>query len=425
MNTATRIRVLGVIATLYVGLARAAGAPFVTDEREQQLVERIQQAEAKNGSFSTELIAPWTALGLAYEESGDHALAIATIERARHLVRVNYGLFSLDEAPLMRAEIQAMEAREDFAGAWDLEQKLLDLVKRYPDDLRTAPIFNEIGDKRMAMLNRYLAGELPPQIQLGCYYRPRLGPFDDGVDSCTAGSSHVVVTAILGQARSYYAAAIGTLRSNERYSSPELRELEMKVIQNSYSASRYADVAPGATRFAYLGGQRSYNRLISYDNVNSAAWDARVATLIGLADWDLVFLSAKGTLVLDGVLDMYKQSSVLLANKGVTADSIEALFSPKIPIAIPTFLPNPLASEQTSATTGYIDVAFDITKYGRSRHVKVIGKTKSATRDAQDALVNSIYASRFRPRLSDGQFGDPARVVVRYYLSDQALDRAK
>jgi hypothetical protein len=83
---------------------------------------------------------------------------------------------------------------------------------------------------------------------------------------------------------------------------------------------------------------------------------------------------------------------------------------------LPPFLANPLASQQTAETTGYVDVSFELNKYGSAKQIRVVGATANATDDEQDRLVRLIAHSRFRPYLADGQLvRKPA--VVRYYLN--------
>jgi len=73
---------------------------------------------------------------------------------------------------VIRQLIHNEEARGNLAAASELEQALLALARRHPDDLRTVPILREAADKQMHVLERHLAGELPPQISLGVFYRP-------------------------------------------------------------------------------------------------------------------------------------------------------------------------------------------------------------------------------------------------------------
>jgi hypothetical protein len=404
---------LGIFAAPHGSSAQPLFEPVAKDEQQRRIVDEIRDEQTENGPFSRGLIAPLRALGLLYREDGDPGLAIGAIEQARQVVRANYGLHSLEETPLLEQAIEANEAGRQFTTAWQLEQQLLELAERHLDDVRTAPILDHIGDKRMAILARYLGGELPPQIVLGCYYAdPRFYP--EGSGKCTSGSRDMVIARLLWQARSYYTTAIDTLVRNGRFASPELHDLEMKVLRNSYAACQ-----PGVAWCAgYEAGRESYRRLMSYNTANGASWLTRVETAVELADWDLVFSQHQGTIALDGVLDVYDQARRLLAQKGVEQASIDALFSPRVPIAIPTIVAKALVTQRTPQSTGYVDVAFRITKYGRSQRVKVLETTLNATNAEQDRIVRAIRTTRFRPLLVDGGYPDFVPVVARYFVND-------
>src|SRR5262245_14874479 len=151
------------VAIFAVGAAVASAAAFPQSDvdaaanRQRQLLDRIEQEVSRGGAYSEELIAPLSELALLYQEADDRALASATIERALQVVRANYGLYPLAQAPL----ISRLVANEVTAGnhetAWEVEDELLTLASRHPEDLRAAAIFREIGDRRV----RLSGDELP------------------------------------------------------------------------------------------------------------------------------------------------------------------------------------------------------------------------------------------------------------------------
>lgn len=392
-------------------------------DRHRQIVERIEQEQSQDGIHSPDLIGPLTALALLYQEEGDHGLAVAAFERARQVIRVNYGFSSLEEAPLLRQLVRAEEARGNVEAAWDLEQELLTLARRHPDDLRTVPIFREIADKRMDTLKRYRAGEFLPQVTLGCYYRA------PNNNSCTSGSRTQMMGAIYFQAQRYRAAAIQTILRNGLYASDELRELEMESLRAGGRGFRYH--CPGMqlqelleTEFVgsclepvtSYGGLASLVRLLIYEVRSSAPVLSQVDALVRLADYNL-WLS-RGLSAYESTLALYEHAYRQLKENGIAQASIGKIFSPETPVVLPALLPNPLASEEISESIGYIDVAFDITKYGKSKQIEILDTTTNATRAAKKNLVHLIRHSRFRPRVTDGQFTDTSRVVVRHYLND-------
>jgi hypothetical protein len=394
-KTAANALLLAAAAAPCVGLSQPPDEAAA--DRQRLMVASIEQEKAENGPYSEGLIDPLASLALLYQEDGDRSLAAAAIDQALQVVRVNYGLHSLQQAPLLRQAVDNERARGNAAAAWNLEKRLLTLARRHPNDLRTVPIFREIGDGRMDVLKQYINGKYPPEIVLGCYYGP--SPYD-AVGNCRSGSRSVVIRSILADAMRTYSDAIRVLLRHDRYSSDELRELETELVRDSYL---YGD------RRSYSVGKLSLRRTLAYDVANSEPWLTRITALVEMADWDLLYAQY------GPALDTYKQAYSELQVRDIPSASIEQLFSPATPVLLPTFLPNPLVSDQGQQSSGYIDVAFEISKFGASRQVQIIGSSQDATDAAKDWLVQLIKRSRFRPRVVDGQFADGSRVVVRYF----------
>jgi len=401
-----------VLVTVAATQATSAQSPLdlAAGDLQDALAEDVAAAYADDGRYSKELIAPLTALSLRYQETGNHVLALATAEQAQQIVRANYGLRSLEQVPLVRQRIASEEARGNFAEAWQLEREVLALARAHPNDLETASVFREIGAKRMDLLERYLAGEFPPQIVLGCFYgaAARDGGTDVGggtelgggteVGGCTSGSRRVVIERLLVDAHVHYAAAINVLRRLGLYSSSELRELELELLRSSYDHG------------AYLTGRQSLTRLIDYDIASAEPLLKRVGAIMQVADWDLLFEERQSA------LETYDRAYRSLKEQGVAQATLDELFSPEMPVVLPTFMPSPLSSDGSQAT-GHVDVAFDISRFGAARRLEVLG-TSNASAAATERLVELIADSRFRPRMTAGEFGRTTRVVARYFVSE-------
>jgi hypothetical protein len=460
------------LAAPYVGVAQLDAS--ASDERQRQILDRIQEIESQDGPYSPELLEQLMGLILLYRESGDESLAVVAIERALQVVRANSGLYSLEQVPLMWLRIEAEEALRNDAEVWDLEQDLLTLVRRHPDDLGAAPILHRMADRQMAVLDRVLDGETPPQVRLGCFYKT--WP-NDGGGSCDAGSRKDVVQGMLAEAQRNYADAIAIMLRNEAYSSDELRELEMELLRGAdLIRSEYDDerrgltgsrvltrkelpvpLVPGAvvseirepwrsrteplralaewdlpyesveedeqnflyeyeTREGRLGdpyhrGRQSLRRLHAYGAATSSTPLRQATAIVMLADWDLLF-SYHGF-----ALEGYELARSMLERAGEAEAPLAQLFAPPIPVVLPAFRPNPLLEDETRPSTGYIDVAFSITKYGRGRDVEILGG-ENASDPAKDDFIALVRSSRFRPQLTDGELSDASPVVVRYYLYD-------
>ena len=461
---------LAAVAATPVGVSQSRFG--VDAERQQQVVERIQQEESRNGPYSDGLIGPLSDLALIYQDHGDHDLAVAVIDRVRQVVRANEGLHSLEQIPLIQQMIANEEAIGRVDSAWELEQDLLKLARRHPGDIRTVPVFRETAAKRMALLHQYLAGEVPPQIFLGCYYGwPRktvsraetlgqLSPAPSIATDCNSGQRDGAIRAIVSDAQRHYADAIAVMLRNQLYASDELRELELQLVR-SFDATQvregtYArsgnvglegarldlepwkswidsmallaewelpqpgaepatepsepDGEPVSSRFSRCLdaclGRLSLQRSLAYEIAASAPLQDQVKAFVRLADWE-------GG---DQALEKYERALEMLQEAGAQT-VIDELFSPKTPVVLPAFDPNPLASDATEASTGYIDVAFEISR-GAARRVRILDTTTNATDADKKRLVELIEHSAFRPRVIDGQFARAAPVVLRYYLTE-------
>lgn len=437
--------VAGVAALGFIpsaGFTQNESARVRAEERER-IVEQIGAAQDDEGLRTPSLISMLIDLGLLYQEDGDYALAAVALEEARHVVRVNYGLHTLEQVPLMEQALENQQALGNIAMVQALEEELLDLAERHPDDLRTVSIHRDAGMRRMNILRRLMSGDLPPEVY------PASGLWEI--------SKKAVIRDLVTEAQIHYTRAAEVILRNGAYSSGELHDLEMQIVRASdlfrerrelstYSLYRdyhtvvvnpvlevrtsvLSDLA-GSTgpqdpawglpfdgrTSRYELGRDSYRRLIAYAEAAAerspadvTAWQRRLEAYLQLADWDLLY--SRNAVA----LDEYAQVHDLLESTGVAEPLIAEIFAPPLPVVLPTFVPNPLWTQESSR---YIDVIFEVTRFGESRRVDVAGASPDVSGPEKSALVGLIKASRFRPRAADGELVRASPVAFRYYLND-------
>ena len=150
-------------------MPRSTLTPF--DEQQRQILAKIEEIQARDGQYSPALLDELTRLIVLYRENEDNALALVAIERALQVVRANSGLYSLEQVPLLWQRIESEEALGNDAEVWDLEQELLTLARRHPDDPQAVPVLRKMADRQMEVIERMVdTNETPPQVILGCYY---------------------------------------------------------------------------------------------------------------------------------------------------------------------------------------------------------------------------------------------------------------
>jgi hypothetical protein len=470
----TRVRA-GFSVTLLLAACTATSASFAQSrfgesaDREQELFETIAQEQNANGPYSENLIGPLSDLALLYQDRGSHDRAIAMILRVRQVVRANEGLHSLGQIPLIRQLIANEEAVGRWQTAWDLEQDLLTLAKRHPTDLRTVPVFQSIATKRMTLLRAYIAGEFPPQLYIGCYYS---WPRKESIDAlgCVAGNRNAAIRGILSDAQENYYNAITVMLRNELYSSTELRGLELELIESietvrgrrdprpftarqrmnrypnfpevptyvepfaswwqnvhrvgealdevarqSAAPPDYLPTAISDERAAYEGwdygfGRKSLERLSAYATATNAPLQEQARALIRIADWDLLHTQTSRA------LKQYQRAFEMLKLVGAQ-ELIDELFAPEIPVVLPTLGSNPLAPDSSSTSNAYIDVAFEVSRYGEGRRIEVLDSTTNATDADVARLTHLLQLSYFRPRAVNRELARDAPVTLRYYLT--------
>jgi len=453
----------------------AASDAAAYGEQQREILVAIEEIEAREGPYSAALGDELARLIVLYLENEEHALALVAIERALQVARANKGLYSLEQVPLMKLRLESEEALGNHEAVWSLEQELLKLARRHPDDPESVPVLKYVADRQKEVLARVVgSNEIPPQVILGCYYD--LWATNLGKHCPRAGSRATVVQGMLADAERNYADAIAVLLRNEAYASEELRELEMELVRGAQLIheeyehkgnrgitgtrtknevpvplvpwrpaaeaiepwrSRMAPIMaladwelpygsagtpearflePGEPRDArfrapYYRGRQSLRRLFAYSVAAGSASAARASAIVAIADWDLLF--SNNGLAAEG----YALAHDMLVQGGAGPAAIESLFMPALPVMLPSFEPNPLAPDETRPATGYIDASFAITKYGRARDVE-IRAAENATNAARAGLIGLLRENRFRPRLADGRVADARPIVVRYYLYD-------
>jgi hypothetical protein len=388
----------------FAAVATAAGAAeddasIAADELlkiTEPLLTSIAEEEARNGPYSANLIELLTSLGLAYQEYGEDILALTVLDRALYLKRVNEGLFGIDQAALLERLIDSELKIGRVDTAEDLRGKLLALARRNRQDERSAVIFSEAADREVDRYETYLREGLPPSLTIGDPMAPQR--------EASAG---------VWRARRLYNEAMWALVANPRENRAELAELEKRLARTYYlEASGRSRWYQGADDPLYGLGLMSYMRLVDYSEARTSASGAvdYVRALVELADWSLLF-SRNGT-----AMKRYEEAYDLLVERRVSAASIEEFFPTATPVFLPAFEPVPLGVA-VAGSTGYVDVDFEIGKYGQPRKVTIVAVAGDDAAAISKQLAFAIANGRFRP----SPVNDGAEYRLRYSLADGSL----
>jgi tetratricopeptide (TPR) repeat protein len=359
-------------------------------------LEEIRAEESAAGPNSETLIDMFRSLALLYEEMGEHELAAESVERALHIQRVNHGLNSSGQIPILRQLLAMERSRGAFGGLQEHEARLLRLARTHSDDLSTFEIFREAGDR---IYRHYLESGSPSKIDININAFAAGPPM--GHDPQSAAGS-------LWQARGHYLEALAVILRNGVYDHEALREIE-RMLVSTYHLELTEGRSDGMGREAlHHHGRNSLQRVVAYELHGGGSRADFATALVDLGDWELLFSRHSSAFA------RYREAYELLAEHEETKPLIQELFAPETPVAIPGFLSSPLQSNETRSFTGHIDVAFELTKYGRSRRIRVLDVSGDAAEAPERDVVRLIAGNRYRPHLVDGE-ATRTSVILRYH----------
>ena len=377
---------------------------------------------------------------------------------------------SVDEALLLRQQIRNEKALADPQRAWDHQQDMLAIARKHLDDARTVPIFRDLASDRSEVLEKVRIGKVLPELFLGCYYgeaRPRYDdprgeqspPLDSG-DNCRFGTRDNIIAKLRDEILLYYADAIEVIVKNGDYASQDLRDLERQALGVEYfspylTLPSEGNATLGLTHFtgvqltcpnetldqllarnllgdcldpviqseghvvANVGSWVSLVRLIDYEIRSGAPAADRASAFVELADWHLLstpadrrHFEASTSRALEIYERAYREVQLAADGRAWTAQ----IFSPDLPVTLPTNEPNPFASAAADKASRFIDVSFAITKYGRGERIEILDTSKGATRSEERDLIRLIETTSFRPRFVDDKLAESAAVVLHYGL---------
>jgi hypothetical protein len=365
-------------------------------------------------------------------------------------------LFSstVDEALLLRQLVRSEKALGNGERVWNLQHDMIIIARQHLDDMRMLPIFLDLIDDRTERLEEYSTTDfrdLPPGLYVPCHTGAMPTPVNSGnrgapvpvsdARNCEFGTWRTVVERLRGAVLRNYADAIAVLIRNRDYASQELRDLEKQALRlvsfdralgpfggcsvgtlRGFFESELVDTCIDPVGGSGVGGWASLMRLVFYEVRSGAPAAARASAYAELGDWYLraehLASSRKSSEVDEIALRLYEQAFVELRQGDDATESITDIFSPELPVTLPTYAPNPLASTESSR---FIDVAFAITKYGEAGQIEILDSSENATGTEERALVRLVKYASFLPRAVNGELADSASVVVRYYLPEKPL----
>lgn len=300
-------RVCGAALVVVIWVAAAAGgggaaaaadagaaAPAELAQSLSHYRSAVAQIESETGPYAATLAEPLWGLGRLLQQRGDHTAAASVFERAMHLTRINQGLYSSDQIPLLKAAIEANMA----AGRWgQVDNGFARLQWLYQRALaREEPLDYVAGLKKTA--NWHLA---VVNFERAAQRRGRLEKANEinqlmltAAERQYGDSDPALAPVLYRLALSYYYLALSTVHDWEN----QQLLAEPLLLRSRSQLARQQEVSDEVLAQAnrHLRAGREVMRRIRdiYAAAPQAGAAAAVMADIYLADWELLSAQTKG-----------------------------------------------------------------------------------------------------------------------------------
>ena len=349
---------------------------------ERSMRNAISDIESSHGAYAADLPEQMLSLGLALQQQDRHAEALAVFKRGVHLARINNGLYSAEQIPLLQGEITSAAALGEYGHVDQLQEYLYRVQQRgLPAGEARA---NALVKQATWQFNAY-------QLGLGESGPERLLSMWD-----------------------LYRLAWNDLLTIEGENSPKLLPPLYGLLRTQYLISQYQAANEGTgNNFSSNYGSANANRFYSYrsqnyelgrsvilsiyniqrENRGESSKEAAQA-LVSLGDWAMWYGKR------DDATAIYQHALAELALRDDAQQQEFALLDQPVPL--PDMkglrsLPPPVSAEE-----GNILVEFGVDGRG-----KVIDLTRLDTNEDMDAtairLMRVLRGTKFRPRFEAGE----------------------
>lgn len=382
----------------------AASKPLETPRRRLRPSEavdnyraRIEEMEAEQGAYGAGIDEQLLGLATALQKAGAHEEAIGEFRRAMLINRVNEGLYSLNQVPMIERMIDSQIALQQWEDADDNQQYLFWLhARNYGEkDPRMLPVINNLSrwhlqsyvEEKGATLFEHL-------ISAANLYTLAV----DIITQNFGANDLRLVEALRGlKATNYY---LATYKGEPQ---------EAIVVNTSFGGGNGMD--PQRSKLdhyrmnSFSSGKNAIARIVDVYHKNPQSPPAASAKAkVELGDWYMMFNkwhSARET---------YGEAYQALWDNGATNREIEDIFGR--PAALPAL---PMLEEDREALAhSYVTVSYDVTAFGKARNIRILNARPESTVSIRSRVRNVLKRAKFRPRFEDGEPVDTTGIVQRF-----------
>ena len=372
------------------------------DADESAFLEQIQTRELSGGPYSDALAEPLSSLGNYYRDQGKFDEALDLYERALHLVRVNDGLYSERQIPLLRELLDTYRLAGDMQALDDRYEYFFRLYGNGQPpytELRLRASLEYLRWQREAFLLK-LDGERKNRLLAMYELNKRI--LESAAQSTAVGQDWYRQL-VLSQIRNFYLLQSEIELPDETYTFVPSRAIQSNQEPDlDFKQRRLEDIQ----RTSAARGRSLLQELI--DRIASTGEAADLASIyLELGDWQQWNGSS------NGANQQYSKVFQILENAGDTELLEQWLGSPtELPANGDFWQPDTKAKDGRRVV---LFAEYDVSARGKARNIHV-SAAKPEDQVFASRLRRRLSATRFRPRFATGEAEAVERVSRQYEL---------
>ncbi len=362
----------------------------------------VEELEARSNTYDPQLGETLHGMANTLRMAGEYSEALEAYRRAMHIQRVNHGIYSLAQEPMIRGMIATHQQTDNLAGATRQYQQLLRIHTRSHGDNspELLPLLDEVSDWH---LRAYAQDPSPGAVfHLAASHSllehaiaiAESHGQDSDIKSIRLLRDMVATNYYLAQHHSYY----GGKTSDERFTfttrtgpeaGPEAPSREEMLMINSYRSGRMAQ-------------ERIVDKFIDDPGATPRQ---KAEALAELGDWHLLFgrhHSAR---------EVYETSWRVMEEAGASRQELVDFFGH------PRMLQPGIEEESGSLPMQYARAVFSINRRGSARDIEILEVFPETDESLASEALNTLKSVKFRPRLEDGQVADTEQYAVKLHLN--------
>lgn len=352
---------------------------------------QIDHQQALNGTYHPSLAESLTSMAQLLQLRGEHEAAITAYQRAQHIRRVNDGIYSVSQEPMLRGMIDSYAALGNLESVGDHFDQLLWLYGRDygADDPRLLPLVSEISNWHLQAYsynpNRKAVRHLVRAHELVANTIERI--------SHRVGGGNLTVLPLLHNlvVTNYYLAD-----HQRRYPVGSRDGFSMRTSMGGMSEPLTQDELLAIN--SYQNGRRAQESIIATlaESPNVTTLEL-VEALAGLGDWHLLFGRT------NSAQQAYRQAWEIAESDPATNPLLPELFgAPQLLALQPTSSKGATIVDPESEDAVRIFTRLTIGTRGDVRSSEIVEIQPAESEELSSTATRELRKLRFRPRLIDG-----------------------